>query len=319
MQEHEPRLARMHYGAGYRLNDEVRQPTQALLRASQIGVLVHDTPELKDVGNKDALLVVSYGTSQREAREAAIEPVVDDIAAENPEADIFQAYTSGFMRQKAKERDDLDMPSPGEALELLLENGYTRVAVASLNFFPGLEYEALIEVFNACRSRFKRLVLGVPLLYWMAQEEQRDDFADFLGALREGFPLLGDDEATLLMAHGTKHPSNSFYTALQTRFHDSDWKNAFVYTMIGWPRIEHIIPHLRDAHIRRVILVPLMLGVGTHVLRDMMGSAPTSHRALLEAAGFEVNVRARGLGELPAVRSLYVDRANEAWDTLKQA
>ncbi len=319
MKEQEPRLARMHYGAGYRLNGEVRRPTPALSRASQIGVLAHDEPGRADEADKDALLVVSYGTSQKDAREAALEPVIDAIASANPGADIYQAYTSGFMREKAKERDGLLIPSPEEALELLLAGGYTRVAVASMHFFPGLEYEALTALFNAYRERFKRLVVGVPLLYWMAQEEQRDDVRDFLVALREGFPLLGDGEAALLMAHGTKHPSNAFYEVVQARLELLGWEKMFVYTMIGWPRLEHIIPRLRAAGIRRVVLVPLMLAVGTHVLRDMMGSHPASHRTQLEAAGFEVEVRARGLGELPAVRALYVERANEAWDTLKQA
>ena len=36
------------------------------------------------------------------------------------------------------------------------------------------------------------------------------------------------------------------------------------------------------------------------------------------AEGFEVEVLAKGLGELPSVQALYIERANEAWDKLKE-
>ena len=47
---------RTHKGAGYTLHEEVRKPTPALLRASQIGVLSYDEPSLAAQEDKDALL-----------------------------------------------------------------------------------------------------------------------------------------------------------------------------------------------------------------------------------------------------------------------
>ena len=311
------RLARMHHGAGYTLHEEVRHPTAALLRASQIGALAHDEPSMAEREDKDALLVVSYGAARQESRRAAVEPVLDTIAAENPEADIFEAYTSRVMCKHIRETG-LEMPLLEDALETLLANGYTRVAIASLHLFPGTEYMAMIETFNAYRSRFKRLVLGTPLLYWMGQEEQRDDAADFVQALRREFPDPGKDEAILFMAHGTMHPSNCFYMLLQTRMEMAHWENAFVYTLAGWPRMEQIVPKLKERGVRRVKLAPLMLAIGAHVTRDMAGDAPESHRSRFLAEGFEVEVLPKGLGELPAIREMYVERANEAWDKLQE-
>ena len=317
MEKKEIRLARMHQGAGYKLHEDVKCPTTALLRASQIGTLFYDEPSLAEREDKDALLVVSYGAARQESRRAAIEPIMDAIAGENPEADIFEAYTSKIMRKQIQSTG-LEMPLVTEALEALLASGYTRVAIASLHLFPGQEYMAMIETFNAYRSRFKRLVLGTPLLYWMGQEEQRDDAADFVKALRQEFPDPEKDEAILFMAHGTLHPSNSFYMLLQTRMDMVHWENAFVYTLAGWPRIEQIVPKLKERNIRRVKLAPLMLAIGAHVTRDMAGDAPDSHRSKLLAEGFEVEVLAKGLGELPAVQALYIERANEAWDKLQE-
>ena len=309
---------RTHKGAGYVLHGEVKKPTPALLLAAQIGVLHHDEPAMAKTEDKDALLVVSYGAARKEARELAVEPLMEAIAEANPETDIFEAYTSSVMRAKVKESAGMEILSVEGALGALSGAGYTRVAIASLHLFPGAEYEGMVEIFNAWKKKFKRLVLGVPLLYWMGQEEQRDDALDLTGALRASLPPVAEDEAVLLMAHGTQHPSNAFYAALQTRFEMANWERAFVYTLAGWPRLEHITPILREKGIRRVRLVPLMLAVGAHASRDMAGDAPASHRSRLLAEGFEVEVFKKGLGELPAVRELYVERVNEAWDTLRQ-
>lgn len=308
---------RTHKGAGYVLHGEVKTPTPALLRATQIGVLRHDEPMLAAQEDVDALLVVSYGAARKEARALAVEPLMEAVAEANPETDIFEAYTSSVMRAKAKESAGVEILSAEEALGALLGAGYTRVAIASLHLFPGAEYVGMVELFNAWKKKFKRLVLGVPLLYWMGQEDQRDDAVDLTGALRASLPPLAEDEAVLLMAHGTQHPSNAFYAALQTRFEMAGWERAFVYTLAGWPRLEHILPALKEKGIRRVRLVPLMLAVGAHASRDMAGDAPASHRSRLLAEGFEVDVFQKGLGELSAVRELYVERVNEAWDRLR--
>ena len=122
MDKNKIRLARMHHGAGYTLHEEVKHPTPALLRASQIGVLTHDEPSMAKREDKDALLVVSYGAARQESRRAAIEPILDAVAAENPEADLYEAYTSLVMRKRIQETG-LEMPSVEEALDTLLANG----------------------------------------------------------------------------------------------------------------------------------------------------------------------------------------------------
>ena len=135
---------RTHKGAGYTLHEEVRKPTPALLRASQIGVLSYDEPSLAAQEDKDALLVVSYGAARKEAREAAVEPLMEAISEANPETDIFEAYTSSIMRAKAKESADVEILSAEEALGALLQAGYTRVAIASLHLFPGAGHAASV-------------------------------------------------------------------------------------------------------------------------------------------------------------------------------
>ena len=59
--------------AGYMLNPEVKNPTPALLEASQIGLLKNENPKLQKLPNKDAILVMSFGTTYKDSRAKTIE------------------------------------------------------------------------------------------------------------------------------------------------------------------------------------------------------------------------------------------------------
>lgn len=310
-------MKRHDYGAGYRLNEEVKCPTQALKRAARIGVLIHEETAFPEKAAKEAMLVVSYGTADEAAYAASLSATMEEIAEEHPGVTITQAFTSEVMIRRFAESTGIRLPRPEAALEGLASQGFTRVAMVSLDFFPGLDYSLLTAIFQAYRERFKKLVLGTPLMYWMAQEEQRDDVADFARALYETFPPRQEGEAILLMGHGTPHPSNAFYAVLQDRLDTAGLDDVFVYTMEGWPRLSHILPKLKERQVKRVTLIPLMMAVGKHVREDMAGTGEKSHRSILTAAGFTVEPYLHGLGENRAVRRLYVRRAEEAWDSLR--
>ena len=49
--------------AAYQLSDEVNDATPALLDAAQIGVMVNENADLSLKPNKDAILVMSFGTT----------------------------------------------------------------------------------------------------------------------------------------------------------------------------------------------------------------------------------------------------------------
>ena len=49
--------------AGYKLSEEVKTATPSLLSAAQIGVCVYENPQLADLPDKDAILVMSFGTT----------------------------------------------------------------------------------------------------------------------------------------------------------------------------------------------------------------------------------------------------------------
>lgn len=59
----------------YELNPEVKDVTPALREASTVGVWTHENPAMKNAPNKDAILVMTFGTTFTDTRHKTIDAV----------------------------------------------------------------------------------------------------------------------------------------------------------------------------------------------------------------------------------------------------
>ena len=304
--------------AAYQLNEEVKDPTPALKEAAAIGVRTHNTEALQNLPNKDAIVVMSFGTTYKDTRVKTIDATVDAIKAAHPNTKVITAFTSHIIRDRIQQKEGITYPTPEEALAELKKDGYTRVALASLDVIPGMEYNYDAAVYNLYKNDFKKMTLGTSLMYWMGQENQTDQVIETLKAVQSQFPKLGKEDGLLIMAHGTPDPSNAYYSVIQDRIHTLGMKNVFIYTVEGTPNLEQVIPQLKLHGIKHVTLMPFMMVAGDHANNDMAGAEPDSHKSILEKEGFKVDTYLHGLGENPNIRNLFVERANESWDALQK-
>ena len=304
--------------AAYQLNEEVKDPTPALKEAAAIGVRTHNTEALQNLPNKDAMVVMSFGTTYKDTRVKTIDATVDAIKAAHPNTKVITAFTSHIIRDRIQQKEGITYPTPEEALAELKKDGYTRVALASLDVIPGMEYNYDAAVYNLYKNDFKKMTLGTSLMYWMGQENQTDQVIETLKAVQSQFPKLGKEDGLLIMAHGTPDPSNAYYSVIQDRIHTLGMKNVFIYTVEGTPNLEQVIPQLKLHGIKHVTLMPFMMVAGDHANNDMAGNEPDSHKSILEKEGFKVDTYIHGLGENPNIRNLFVERANESWDALQK-
>ena len=306
--------------AAYILNPEIRTATPSLKIASQIGMLqyINENEALKKSEDKSAILVMSFGTTYKENRVKTIEATVQDIQSAHPNVKVVTAFTSHIIIDRIEKNEGITYPTPEQALEKLKADGYSRIALVSLDIIPGMEYEYTKAIFNIYKNKFTAMTLSTSLLYWQGQETQADDFTDFITAIFKQVQKPIKKAAVLLMAHGTPQPANAYYSVLQAKLENLGYRNVFVYTVEGWPSLQTVIPKLKSEKINTVLLVPLMLVAGDHANNDMASDAEDSHKILLTNEGFKVSVDLRGLGENAAIRELYVKRANDAWNALNE-
>ena len=249
---------------------------------------------------KEALLTVSFGTAVEQARQADICAVERAAAQAAPHLPACQAYTSPTIRRILARRG-MDIPGFVPALEQLAQEGIARVYVLPTHLLPGYEYDDLLEAAEQMRPQFQQLRMAPPLLgdTWGVRTLAR--------ILCDRFPRR-EGQAVVLMGHGTEHPGNLVYPALQGVL---DWlgrEDILIGTVEGWPQAEEVLEQLRRQGCRRVLLAPLMLVAGTHAVEDMAGPEPESWKNRLEAAGYEVSPLFEGLGRLPQVQEMYVHR-----------
>lgn len=252
---------------------------------------------------KTAILAVSFGTTHLDTLEKTICAVERDLAAAFPAAALYRAFTSGIVRRRLKSKFDMTVDSVEEALERMKRDGVQRVVVQPTLLIPGEEYD-LLRRDVLLHAEGMSVSMGLPLLW------DDGDLDAIIDLLERSYPVDADT-VLLAMGHGSAHASNCLYQRMAEKLCARGGSTALC-TVEGKPDFDDAVERLKRQSRRRVHLVPLLLVAGDHSKNDMAGEEPDSLRMRLERAGFEVSWTLQGLGELPAVRDMYVRRAKAA-------
>ena len=130
-------------------------------------------------------------------------------------------------------------------------------------------------------------------------------------AVMDQFPSLSDQEALVLMGHGTEHCINPVYAALDYQFKEKGFKNVFVGTVEAYPDIAVVEKMVADYNPKKVILLPLMVVAGDHASNDMAGDEEDSWKSIFEKSGYEVECILKGLGEFQSIRDIYLEHISQ--------
>lgn len=251
---------------------------------------------------KTGILVVSFGTTHLDTLAETIVKVEEDIAAAFPGVPTYRAFTSGIVRRRLKKEFHLVVDGVPEALRRMEEDGIEHAVIQPTLLIPGEENDLLRRdaILNAGKMSIS---IGLPLLW------DDKDLNAVLNVLQETYPM--DEETVLLtMGHGTEHEANSLYIRLAELMEGRSGALALC-TVEGEPSFEDALKKLSAQPKRKVHLLPLLLVAGDHSKNDMAGEED-SLRSLLEEAGFQVSWSLRGLGQIPAIRQMYVRRTEAA-------
>ena len=149
--------------------------------------------------DKQALLLVHFGTTYDETRGKTIEAINEKARAEFPELAVREAYTSRIVIRKLKARG-IEKLTPLEALIRLRADGFTRVIVQSTTLLDGAEMESLRRDVASVEGFFKEIRVGAPLLYDVADCQK---VVDILGARHGAAADARQKSHVVLVGHGT--------------------------------------------------------------------------------------------------------------------
>lgn len=268
---------------------------------------------------KKAILIVSFGTSHRDAREHSLDCIVKDIrtmaehVTNNPEGGdkesfpdavrIYQAYTSGMVLNVLV-REGVRIPTVEQAVEQILSDGVRELVVVPTHMIPGMEYHKMLNALEAYRSGFDKLEVTTTVL------EKQSDCEALVPVLQDIFGFEPGIEY-ILMGHGSEADANIRYAQMNQAFAGAGLSNVQIASVEAKPDMEDALERLNQIKCRRniekVIVQPFMVVAGDHAKNDMAGEK-ASYVTRLREAGFAVEPVIKGLGEYPQFRSLYVEK-----------
>ena len=256
--------------------------------------------------SKKALVVVSFGTSVDVAF-PAITNVEDKLKSAFPDHDFFRAFTSKMIIRKLARTRNIVISSPEEVFEKLVAGNYEEVICQPTHIIPGLEYEKMLDMILPYKDDFKSFCIGKPLL---TTEEDYEKVAEIV--MQQVPCPLPEDEAFLLMGHGTRHAADRTYNKMEHVLRDLGYNNAFIGTVEGFPEADYIRRRFVRKGIRKVYMMPLLIVAGDHARNDLAGDGEDSWQSRMERDGYETEVILKGIGEIDAIAGLFVEHAKES-------
>lgn len=260
---------------------------------------------------KKGILLVAFGTTVPEAT-AALEHLDTQVKARFPGLPVHWAYSSRIVRDKLASTGVIK-DSPATALAKMMDEGFTHVAVQSLHTIPGEEFHGLqktVSAFTGMPKGMDQIEVGMPLL---ASHEDMQACATAIMATLPRERKAG--EAVVLMGHGTHHPGNIYYPALQYYLNRLD-PLILVGTVEGAPSLDDVRAELKKRKVRTVYLRPLMSVAGDHAMNDMAGDEDDSWKSVLTKDGLACVPVLRGTAASTAFTDIWIDHLQHAVERL---
>jgi sirohydrochlorin cobaltochelatase len=257
---------------------------------------------------KKGILLVAFGSTIPEAQ-IAFENIDRSVKKAFPGVEVYWAYTSRIIIAKmAKEGKHL--VTPVEALAGMMGEKFTHVAVQALHVIPGAEFHGLVQNvrrFEGMSKGIEQVSVGYPLL---ATSEDLQRVAEAMIKIIP--PERKKKDAVVFMGHGTHHPADVYYAALNYHVQKLD-PNIFVGTVEGWPEIDDVIADLQKRGINKAYLLPLMSVAGDHARNDMVGPEENSWKSILEKQGIDSEPVLKGLAEYEEFVDIWLDHLKTAF------
>ena len=271
-----------------------------------------DDPRNQDGIGEQELLVVSFGTSFNDSRRLTIGAIEESLAESFPDWSVRRGFTSQIIIDHVLSRDGVAIDNVTEALNRAADNGVKTLVVQPTHLMDGFEYNDLVDELAGFADAFEAIAVGEPLL------SSEEDFAAVAEAIVQATAEYDDGETAIcFMGHGTEAESNGVYAKMQQVLSEAGYENYFIGTVEAEPSVEDLLAAVQAGDYKRVVLRPLMIVAGDHANNDMAGDEEDSWKSVFESAGYEVECVLSGLGELEAIRDLFVQHAQAAMDSLK--
>ena len=277
---------------------------------------------------KRAVLIVSFGSSNLDAYkqvESFIKNIKDSI---DKELFIQCVFTSNILIKRMKEKNNIDILNVKEALEILFNDGYKEVILQPLHMIDGKDCDSLRNILEENKDRFNYIKLN-PTLLINKGKNTKESALNIANAIKDN---VNKDRCVVLVGHGSNRcQDNCCYTSIgineccgdngnvcnddcyqeiEKALQSIGYKNVIIGTLEGSRTRSVVLKELKDKKIDDVIIMPLLVLPGNHIIKDIKGD--NSWESLFNENDINVEVNLKILLEYEKIQKLYIDMINEA-------
>lgn len=256
---------------------------------------------------KKAVLLVSFGTSHKDAQKSSLDKIAEDLSQVCEKTPVIQAYTSGMIIKKLAAQG-VKVYTVEEAFYEAVLAGAEEVYVIATHMIPGIEYQKMKSILHACANKYKSPIKKVKIAEPVLAEVK--DCEELVPVLREVY-AFGDDCEYILMGHGTEAAANVRYAQMEEALQKAGFENVHMASVEAKPDLEDVISLMgKKQGIGKVLVWPFMIVAGDHAKNDMAG-AENSYVTRLKKEGYDAEAVVKGLGEYPRFREIFAGKLKE--------
>jgi len=264
--------------------------------------------QVENHSSKKEIIVASYGTTYNKTRTITIGGIENAFREAYPDYKIQRVFTFQYFIDKLQSKAGLKVLNIEEALEKAISEGVEEVVIQPTFVLSGNELNKFIERAKAYESKFKKMTISSPLI--TTKEDMKAVARIFVDRTAEY-----DDGKTAIciMGHGNDSESNKMYKQMEKYLHKSGKKNYFVGTVHDDSSVDEILKvmHKRDCY-KNVVLIPMMITSGEHIINDMAGEGPESWKSIFSRLGFNVTCIFEGMGQYYDIQMMFVNHTRKA-------
>lgn len=253
---------------------------------------------------KKAILLVSVGSSETAALTNTIMRLKEEVETRFADSNCYLAFSSPHILKKMKEHGGESFFSLEQAFAKMKADGMEELVVQPTTLLNGLEQDRILEQLETWKHHFAQVQIGRPLL------STKEDYKKTLQAVFAE-AALSEDEALMLVGHGSSRLADSAYQNLEYTAYTSGYRQIFVGTMEGEKSKRMTLRKLSLLGYQKVCLMPLLFIGGYHARKDIFSDS-ASWKSFLSDAGYDVRPKLLGLGELSGIRSIFLEHLEAA-------
>ena len=164
----------------------------------------------------------------------------------------------------------------------------------------GRDKSQIEEIVNEYKYSMKKLVIS-KALFTDEDEKLNKESYEIGNIICEN---IGNNDI-LLVGHGSKRSSNKLYDLIEEAVRDITHKKVYMATLEGEKTIETVIKNLVKDEVNNLIVKPLFIIPGKHVIADI-STGEGSWIEMLKEKNINVTINENSLLQYEKIRKLYI-------------